>query len=400
MNRKIVRLVIILLLFSLSCSKQRKIETPKWLGKIEYENRVKVVKNPNEAVYGELTLDLEEDLSIGNEEDKNYIFYRVRDIELDNQRNIYVLDAGNYRIQKFDKSGNYLQTIGRKGQGPGEFETPYSFFIDFQNNLYISEGRKIQIFKNSGKYIRSIPLTSRIYDFFIDSQGNIIAHSFLSDGEFSQNVILKFDSKGKIIEKMAEFLDVKSVLRKDSRGSSFSFTYYHRYNYWLQFLPISDQIFAYAYPSEYRIFTINSDGNLMLKIEKGEPPHSISQKEKEYIIRRAEENTSRRGKKWPKGVIEEACQFPPHRPFFNRILVDNKGRIYVRRVKSVLEESEKVEFDIFSKDGYYLYKVYLPFTPEIIKKGYLYDIYTSEERGEVKIKRYKIKNWLQIKDKI
>ncbi len=70
----------------------------------------------------------------------------------------------------------------------------------------------------------------------------------------------------------------------------------------------------------------------------------------------------------------------------------------MRKARSVLDESGQVELDIFSKDGYYLYKTFLSFNPEIIKIGFLYDIFTSEETGEVKIKRYRIKNWDQIEE--
>jgi len=38
-----------------------------------------------------------------------------------NQR-IYVLDAGNARIQVFDSQGQYLTQWGRPGSGPGEFD--------------------------------------------------------------------------------------------------------------------------------------------------------------------------------------------------------------------------------------------------------------------------------------
>jgi len=55
-----------------------------------------------------LILDLEEDLSIGSEENENYMFYRVRDIEVDSEGNIYILDPGNYRIQKFGRNGRLL----------------------------------------------------------------------------------------------------------------------------------------------------------------------------------------------------------------------------------------------------------------------------------------------------
>lgn len=50
-------------------------KNPQWKGTIEKEDGVKVIKNPNEPLFREITFDLEEDLSIGNEEDENYIFY-------------------------------------------------------------------------------------------------------------------------------------------------------------------------------------------------------------------------------------------------------------------------------------------------------------------------------------
>ena len=131
-------------------------------------------------------------------------------------------------------------------------------------------------------------------------------------------------------------------------------------------------------------------------IKKEEPQHLISQKEKNKIYERFSELAER----WPKGVVKEAIQFPHYRPFFSRIVTDERGRIYVRRLGPVTDESEEVEFDIFSKEGYYLYKTKLPFTPEVIKNGYFYDHYSSEETGEVSIKRYKVKNWGEIAEGI
>ena len=50
--------VIILLV---SCEKQK----AEWKGIVEEVDGVTIVKNPNKPYYGELTLDLEEDLVIG-----------------------------------------------------------------------------------------------------------------------------------------------------------------------------------------------------------------------------------------------------------------------------------------------------------------------------------------------
>ena len=68
-------------------------------------------------------------------------------IEVDSDENMLVLDGGNTRIQKFDKEGNSLQTIGRKGQGPGEFAYPYGIYLDSADNIYVTDQmRRVTLF--------------------------------------------------------------------------------------------------------------------------------------------------------------------------------------------------------------------------------------------------------------
>ncbi len=56
--------------------------------------------------------------------DDNYYFaLRPPDVEVDGQGNIYVVDYDNARIQKFDRSGKYLVSFGRRGQGPGDIQS-------------------------------------------------------------------------------------------------------------------------------------------------------------------------------------------------------------------------------------------------------------------------------------
>jgi hypothetical protein len=112
--------ILISMLFSLSLIilstsyGQKKLE---WKGKVKIEEGVKVIINPKEPLFGEIEFELEEDLNIGCEDDENYFFYKIRDIQVDKDENIYVLDSGNHRLQIFDNKGIYLRTIGKKGQG-------------------------------------------------------------------------------------------------------------------------------------------------------------------------------------------------------------------------------------------------------------------------------------------
>ncbi len=382
----------IFFLITVNCTKTKIAEKAEWKGEIEYESGVKVVKNPAAPLYGEILLDLEEDLSIGREDDDNYMFYAVRKIDVDDQGNIYVLEGRNCRLQKFDRTGQYLQTIGKKGQGPGEFQKPSWFFLDEENNIYVSEYLKIHIFNGKGEYIKSIHLSNLTTEFSIAPDENIFGIASVKTELESNQCILKMDSKGKMIKNIAKFAAMEPVYRKGTGKMVAAFFITHEYNPDIYFSPAINNKHIYAHSLEYSLFQVGLEGNLELVIKKEEPQHLISQKEKDKIYSRFSEIEE----KWPKGVVKEAVQFPSHRPYFSRIATDERGRIYVRRISNVIDESEEVEFDIFSREGYYLYKAKLPFTPEVIKNGYFYDLYSSEETGEVRIKRYKVKNWRQI----
>ena len=384
-----VGITAFIFIISLGCQKQK----AGWQGTIEEQNGIRVVKNPAEPLYGELVLELEEDLSIGSVEDEKYMFYRIGDIAVDNQNNIYVMDGGNYRVQKFDKDGNYLQTIGRKGQGPGEFMMPFNIFLDELGNIYVMELRKLHLFDPKGNYIKSVVPPMFIMGFAAEPEGNIIGHGLISTAK-TQNFGLKvLDSEGKIIKNVAEFPGITNVSKGDTL---FSFT--HSYRPQLVFSPVEKKGAVYGYGAEYKLIVADFSGETSLIIEKDEPAQSITRREKDKIIddtlERTEDNEEGR---WPRDVVEEGADFPDYRPFFNGIASDDTGRIYVRKLKSVLDESKEDEMDIFSADGYYLYTTKLNLSRGLIKGGFLYDTSYSDETGEYKVIRYRIKNWDQIK---
>ncbi|MFC1553849.1 6-bladed beta-propeller [candidate division KSB1 bacterium] len=90
--------------------------------------------------------------------DNNYQLFRPIDAVMDSEDNIYVLDSGNYRVQKYDKNGLYVKSIGKKGEGPGEFRsTPSDLGILSGDRLFVYDMRneRLHIFTLEGDYVTS-----------------------------------------------------------------------------------------------------------------------------------------------------------------------------------------------------------------------------------------------------
>ncbi len=85
-------------------------------------------------------IEVVEDLTIGDEGDLDYRFYRALGMGASDDGLIYVFDAGNYRIQVYDAEGRYLQTIGRRGGGPGEISQPSGHFVVAGDQLVLGGG--------------------------------------------------------------------------------------------------------------------------------------------------------------------------------------------------------------------------------------------------------------------
>lgn len=386
-------------------------QTPQWKGTIEEEDGVKVIKNPNEPLYGEITFDLEEDLSIGNEEDENYMFYRAILGEVDLDGNIFVIDAGNFRIQKYNKDGKYIQSIGRQGQGPGEFERPSSLYLDSENNIYVEDsGQKVHIFNKNGEFKKAITLTEYgrpiTRGLGITKEGSLIAQT-LSRGERKSDMPMDSDmffnvdlisQEGTTIKTVASFPWLRSKRIKTGRGFTFP---NNLCSPQLCLCPINEDLAIYGYSIDYSLFAVNSKGESVYIIKKDEPPQPITKAEKDKVIDRfiGSRKEDSRMPQISRSTYANALVFPEHKPFYRSFIKDDKDRIYVERFTFPFDRSGNTYFDMFNIDGYFLYKVKIPISsPSAIKNGYVYIRDYNQETGYFTIKQYKIKNWDQIKE--
>jgi DNA-binding beta-propeller fold protein YncE len=81
------------------------------------------------------------------------------DVAIAPNGDIFVADGHggdtNARVVKFSKDGKYIKEWGKKGSGPGEFDTLHSMAMDSKGRLFIADrgNSRIQIFDQDGKFI-------------------------------------------------------------------------------------------------------------------------------------------------------------------------------------------------------------------------------------------------------
>ncbi|GEM_PF-2274491 len=126
-------------------------------------------------------------------------FRNPRWITVDSVANIYVADAKNYRIQKFDSNGNFLSAV----KTGGNFYLQ-NVCVDQDGNLYVSDLFSISKFTLDGNKTYSIDLgkeNKQIMDICVGPDNNlyVFASSSLVNGG---NTLRKYSLDGNLITSM------------------------------------------------------------------------------------------------------------------------------------------------------------------------------------------------------
>jgi YD repeat-containing protein len=98
-----------------------------WDGQVTETDGVTTVINPEAPAMGVVQQVLEEQWRRGGDDDEIF-FGTIGEFLHDADGNLYLLDGQLSEIQVFDPEGEHLRTIGRQGEGPGEFQNGADMF--------------------------------------------------------------------------------------------------------------------------------------------------------------------------------------------------------------------------------------------------------------------------------
>lgn len=307
--------------------------------KIETIDGVRVVHNDKTGKWGknpQVSLEFIKTIGEVDSEDETVIFYMPSDIAFDSQGNVYVLDSGNHRIQKFSPEGKYLATIGNRGQGPAEFQYPISIDIDPKESICVSDqgNQRIQILNPDGKNFKTIRMIDEPAGFtklaasgemHMSSRGALIGFGARSmEEETTLPKLLKvLSSEGEVKNEYVEPRDFKEFLT-NRMGNAIHFSFDNDNNIYVSF------------DYQNRIEKYSPEGKLLWQSDR-KLNYSIEPKNKGKMERSG-------------GRI--SIEQPDMNQCSNGIAVDDKGRIWVVTLRRQLEDEERVSTSVMvTMDG-------------------------------------------------
>jgi hypothetical protein len=160
-------------------------------------------KEANQAAY--LDIDIVKNLENAKQNRTFNEFFKVENVcKLESKENafiasmgkmislrdtLYILDKKYTGIKVFNNKGTYLHTIGKLGQGPGEFSVIFDMELDSKaKNLivYSNDDRKMGVFTKRGEILKEYPIPFYASYFAIVDNQNFLFYVNYNSSEINQ----------------------------------------------------------------------------------------------------------------------------------------------------------------------------------------------------------------------
>jgi len=342
---------------------------------------------------------VEQELSIGVAEgEEPYQFVGIDAVSADEQGRIYVSAQREGEVRVFAPDGTFLFRFGRRGSGPGEFDSNFWGWFRVAPHgdyLTVEDLPRLRVFDRRGGFVKTIDLQP--IGVRQRRSGSVLAPIHWLTGSsrlvfpwresgYQQPSIMGLVVAGEDLEDplwLPRLTEPEGFFGDGQRGLSIPFTASFVWalsgDRWVAW-GIGDRLRLTLYDLEKKRWTV---------AEVPTEPDPVTAEEivqfKTDFLERPWMNPDQRGVWEP---LLNRMPFPPHKPVVEELVGDDEGRIWVRRTASTSwasEEGDEVyRYDLIAPDGVYLGYVELPRRIQSIRDGFLYttgtEVWPTAER--------------------
>lgn len=313
-----------------------------------------VVNNPAQPENGVIKTSMEEQWRIGGD-DEDLFFGTVERVHLGPDGNIYILDGQLCQVQVISPDGEFLRSVSKEGDGPGEVRQPGDFFVSPDGSINILNGfpGKVVSLKADGTPIGSIAysIDGKQSQFGVFIRGLATADGLLlaginmtiGGGPLSdQNYYLaRCDLEGNQINRLTEKTSTidYSDFHLTEKGMDFV---------WSRLASGPDgQIYVAIERDEYTISVMDPDGTLNRTIKRDYQAPARTGRQKKI----AKQVIEAVGANYPAPL--RGTEIESNEAAIGSITITNDNRMWIEAGVSddALPEGTWAIFDVFDPDG-------------------------------------------------
>lgn len=119
-------------------------------------------------------------------------------VAVDSRGRLYAIPCSRHTIHVFSPAGEYLESIGQHGEGPGEFQAIRDIWVDSRDVIHAFESRRHTAISPEGETLWARATRARPYSIaFLD--GGHTVQSFLGDGALGRLPLHVLGPTGEVI---------------------------------------------------------------------------------------------------------------------------------------------------------------------------------------------------------
>ena len=349
---------------------------------------------------------VDQDLKIGTTDgDPNYQFGSIGWIAVGSSGRIFVLDTQAQIVRAFSPEGQYEQTFGGPGGGPGEIGPRAIFVVSGPGDTLLVPdlaNRRINRYAPDGSDLPSVPLQieKALPMIWRSTAGGDIANQMrplgltqapgtpASEATPLMDAITLIGADGLVKDTILQFPSGKTI---SIGGGVPEINMYTPEPAWA----ISDQMhLIYGLNDEYRLLLYDHDGVLRRIITMPFEQRSVSESDKRIVMDYLETAWLDAGVP-PQALprLRSVVHFGAYFPAYAALQSGPNGTIWVQRVQAasdlteeerenynLIEDSGAPEWDVFDSEGRYLGIVRMPdrFAPRIFRGDKIYGVWRDE----------------------